>query len=143
VPHPGTADRHDPAGLRPGRRHARPALGLPCGELAELRRRDIDLETGIVRVSLQARHPRRPGRGRPPKSASGVRVVALPDVAVEALCKHMGQDGYVDEGPDALIVTGAKGKHLRGSQADRQGRSTPRGRAGWPGLGHPDNLMAR
>jgi integrase len=51
----------------------------------------------------------------PPKSASGVRVVALPAVAVEALRKHMGKDGYVDEGPDALIFTGAKGKHLRGS----------------------------
>jgi hypothetical protein len=37
----------------------------------------------------------------PPASASGVRVVALPAVAVEALRKHMGDGGYVDEGPDA------------------------------------------
>jgi integrase len=88
---------------------------LRWGELAELRRRDIDLEAGIVRVSRKLAILVGRVEVGPPKSASGVRVVALPAVAVEALRKHMGEGGYVDEGPDALIFTGAKGSHLRAS----------------------------
>lgn len=49
----------------------------------------------------------------PPKSAAGVRVVALPAAAVEALRTHLGR--YVDEDPDELIFTGAKGALLRSS----------------------------
>jgi integrase len=88
---------------------------LRWGELAELRRRDVDLETGIVRVSRKLAILVGRVEVGPPKSATGVRVVALPTVAVDALRRHMGTDGYVDEGPDALIFTGAKRSHLRTS----------------------------
>jgi integrase len=88
---------------------------LRWGELAELRRRDVDLETGIVRVSRKLAVLRGRVEIGPTKSASGVRVVALPAVAVEALRRHMGEGGYVEEGSDALIFTGAKGSHLRTS----------------------------
>ncbi|RZU52535.1 site-specific recombinase XerD [Krasilnikovia cinnamomea] len=88
---------------------------LRWGELAELRRKDVDLETGIVRVSRKLAILVGRVEVGPPKSASGVRVVALPEVAVEALRRHMGPGGYVNQGPDSLIFTGAKGAHLRGS----------------------------
>jgi len=49
----------------------------------------------------------------PPKSAAGVRVVALPAVALEALSAHMKE--YAGADPDSLIFTGPKGAHLRAS----------------------------
>ncbi|BFU46457.1 tyrosine-type recombinase/integrase [Krasilnikovia sp. MM14-A1004] len=88
---------------------------LRWGELAELRRRDVDLDEGIVRVSRKLAVLVGRVEVGPPKSATGVRVVALPAVAVDALCIHMGPGSYVGDGPDALIFTGAKGAHLRGS----------------------------
>ncbi|MET8148267.1 tyrosine-type recombinase/integrase [Actinoplanes sp. NPDC049668] len=87
--------------------------GLRWGELAALRRRDVDLDAALVRV------PRKlavlDGRVEfgPPKSAAGVRVVALPAAAVEALTAHLA--AFVDGHPDVLIFTGAKGRVLRSS----------------------------
>lgn len=58
-----------------------------------------------------------------PKSAAGVRVVALPASAVEALKPHLA--AFVDDHPDALIFTGAKGRVLRSSSFGKA--------AGWRG----------
>ena len=54
----------------------------------------------------------------PPKSAAGVRVVALPAAAVEeALHEHLAE--HVKDGRDALIFTGAKGALLRSGNFGR------------------------
>jgi integrase len=58
--------------------------GLRWGELAALRRQDVDLAAGLVRVPRKlAVLNGRVGFG-PPKSDAGVQVVALPAAAVEA-----------------------------------------------------------
>jgi integrase len=89
---------------------------LRWGELAELRRKDVDLNTGIIRVSRKLAVMVGRVEVGPPKSAAGVRVVALPTVALDALQAHVKE--YVADQPDALIFTGAKGgpppgQHLR------------------------------
>ena len=87
--------------------------GLRWGELAALRRRDVDLDAGVLRVTRKlAVLVGRVDFG-PPKSAAGVRTVTLPQVAREALRRHL--DRYTDDDPDALIFTGVKGAHLRAS----------------------------
>ena len=87
--------------------------GLRWGELAEVRRKDIDLDGGVFRVTRKLAVLVGRVEVGPPKSASGVRVVVLPEVALETLRAHVAE--YVDHDPEALIFTGAKGKHLRGS----------------------------
>ena len=56
----------------------------------------------------------------PPKSAAGVRVVALPAVALDVLTAHMAVKEFVGDGPEALIFTGDKGGHLRASTFNPQ-----------------------
>src|SRR4029453_6377659 len=86
---------------------------LRWGELAELRRKDVDLEAGVVRGSRNLAGMVGRGEIGPPKSAAGGRIVALPTAALEALTAHLAE--YVPHDPDALIFTGAKGSHLRAS----------------------------
>ena len=77
----------------------------------------------------------------------------LPEVALETLRAHVAE--YVDHDPEALIFTGAKGKHLRGStfgpavkwRADPSTWSRSVERLGLPGfhfhdLRHTDNNLA-
>jgi integrase len=87
--------------------------GLRWGELAALRRRDIDVDAGTVRVPRKLAALRNRMEFGPPKSDAGVRVVALPVAAVEALRRHLGTKEYVGEEVDALVFTGAKGSVLR------------------------------
>ena len=47
----------------------------------------------------------------PPKSAAGLRVVALPGKLVAEITDHLGR--YVPPGPDVLVFTGEKGASLR------------------------------
>jgi integrase len=86
--------------------------GLRWGELIALRRRDIDLDAGVVRV------PRKLAQlssgeivAGPTKSAAGVRTVALPELIIPDLRLHLAE--YVDAGPDSLLFTGAKGAVLK------------------------------
>jgi integrase len=60
--------------------------GLRWGELTALRRCDVDLEGGTVRVFRQLAEQR--GGGfviRPPKSDAGKRVIVIPDVVMPAV----------------------------------------------------------
>jgi integrase len=120
--------------------------GLRWGELAELRRKDLDLDTGVVRVSRKLAILTGRVEVGPPKSAAGVRVVALPTVALDALSAHVKE--FVAEGPEALIFTGDKGGHLRASTFGPQvtWRETVTG-LGLPGfhfhdLRHTGNTLA-
>ena len=82
--------------------------GLRWGELLALRRMDVDLAAGTIRVHRSIAQLRGgqlvPG---PPKSRAGVRTVTVPGVLVDELQAHMA--AFVAPADDALIFTGPKG----------------------------------
>lgn len=79
---------------------------LRFGELASLRRRDIDLSRCVVMVR-RAQSELQNGKlaDKAPKSAAGVRPVAFPAELVSELTHHLehfaaaGQDGHLFQGP--------------------------------------------
>ncbi|MFF5182057.1 tyrosine-type recombinase/integrase [Micromonospora sp. NPDC000316] len=91
--------------------------GLRWGELVALRRRDIDLDAGTVRVTRKLAALRSHLEFGPPKSAAGVRVVALPAAAVETLRAHLAE--FTAPDADALVFTGDKGALLRSGNFGR------------------------
>lgn len=85
---------------------------LRWGELAALRRRDVDVEHGTIRVERSLTELA--GGGRmfgPPKSAAGKRVVVVPAVIRPALAHHMAT--FTASPPDALVFTSPTGAPLR------------------------------
>jgi integrase len=94
--------------------------GLRWGELIALRRRDVEGGRVVVRRAF-IEHGGRIVEG-PPKSAAGVRVVAMPALLVEELAAHI--EAYVGPGPDALLFTGAQGATPK--------RGSWRSRIDWP-----------
>ncbi|WP_436522787.1 tyrosine-type recombinase/integrase [Actinoplanes sp. HUAS TT8] len=91
--------------------------GLRWGELAALRRSDLDLNAGTVRVARKLAVLNGRVEFGPPQSAAGVRVVALPAAAVNALTEHMAE--FVGANPESLVFTGAKSQLLRSSSFGR------------------------
>ncbi len=92
---------------------------LRWGELAGLRRRDVDLDDSAVHVrnSLTELSSGAYAFG-PPKSAAGRRQVLIPDVIVPDLREHLAQ--YAQPGSDGLIFTSPGGKPLRQSNFRRR-----------------------
>ncbi|MEU6411013.1 site-specific integrase [Microbispora sp. NPDC046933] len=87
---------------------------LRWGEVSALRRSDLDLDAGTVRVRA-AFVERSTGElvlGAP-KSKAGRRVVGIPQGIVPALREHLAT--YVQDDPGALLFPGAKGGPLRRS----------------------------
>lgn len=85
---------------------------LRWGEVIALRRRDLDLEAGVVTV--RAAFIERRGEGLalgPPKSRAGRRRVSIPRAILPALREHA--ETYTESREDALVFTGAKGSPLR------------------------------
>jgi len=85
---------------------------LRWGELAALRRCDVDEEHGTVRVERSLTELA--GGGRifgPPKSAAGKRVVVVPTVIRPALAHHMA--AFTASSPGALVFTSTTGAPLR------------------------------
>jgi hypothetical protein len=80
--------------------------GLRWGELAGLRRCDVDLAAGTVRVSRKFGALKSGREFGLPKSAAGIRVVALPAVARKALTGDL--DEFTGTNPEALAFTGDK-----------------------------------
>ena len=74
---------------------------LRVGEVLELRRRDLDLNRGVVKVTRAVSWV----RGQPivgtPKSAAGTREVSVPPHIVPALEQHLEE--HVRTGTDALL----------------------------------------
>lgn len=104
--------------------------GLRFGEAAALRRRDVNLDAGIVTVARTAVRADRKKQVNEPKTAAGHRTVALPPYAVEALREHMRGVGIAG-GRDALIFPGKDGELLaptalygRESRIERRGKRT-------------------
>jgi integrase len=85
---------------------------LRWGELAALRRRDIDLETCVVKVERSLIEL--PGGGYhfgPPKSAASQRTIAMPAAIMPTLKLHLAT--YTGPEPDALVFTSPTGAPLR------------------------------
>lgn len=83
---------------------------LRFGELTELRRRDLDLGAGVVRVTRAVTWP----NGLPvvgtPKSDAGVRDVFIPPHILPALRSHV--DRFAQPGPEGLLFPNTEGKHM-------------------------------
>ncbi len=118
---------------------------LRFGELAALRRGDIDLEHCCVRVS---RSLVQMNDGKiteaEPKSRAGRRVVAFPHEIVPELRWHL--ERFAAPGPDSLVFVGPQGGRLRRSNF-RDIWIKARDEAGLPGLHlhdlrHTGNTMA-
>jgi integrase len=87
---------------------------LRWGELAALRRSDIDFQARTVRVSRQFSEQRGGGFAfGPPKSDAGHRTVAIPSVIMPDLASHIVT--YAAPGDDGLVFTSSAGGPLRRS----------------------------
>ena len=87
---------------------------MRIGEVFELRRKDVDLRRGVVRVERSVAWV----AGRPvvgsPKSAAGKRSVAIPPHVVPALRTHL--DEFVSTGRESLLFPARDGvSHLQPS----------------------------
>jgi integrase len=103
-------------------------------ELVALRRKNLDLDRGLVRV-VEAYNELSTGEMRlgPPKSAAGRRSVALPKLIPPSLDTHMAE--HAQPGADGLVFVGPKGSPLRRSNFDKMVRwRDVVANAGIPGL---------
>ncbi|MFI5558967.1 tyrosine-type recombinase/integrase [Amycolatopsis japonica] len=84
---------------------------LRFGELAALRRRDIDLTIGEVRVRRSQAELRGGAVMKGPKSAASRRTVAIPAVVLDDLSRHL--EDYAAPGADGIVFIGPQGGVLR------------------------------
>ena len=85
--------------------------GLRYGELTALRRRDVDLSSGIVEVRRSLSYEKGVGAVfGPPKTESGERNVSLDAKTLEIVSEHL--DTFTERGPDALVFRSVKGSPL-------------------------------
>ena len=92
---------------------------LRWGELAALRRSDIDFQARSVRISRQLSERRGGGFAfGPPKSDAGHRTVAIPAVITPDLASHIVT--FAAPGDDGLVFTSSEGKPLRRSNFCRR-----------------------
>jgi integrase len=119
---------------------------LRWGELAALRRSDIDAQARTVRVTRQLNE--RDGGGfsfGPPKSEAGVRTVAIPELITPDLATHV--ETYAQPGDAALIFTSPGGGPLRHTNFRRRFWVPALAAAGLPAmhfhdLRHTGNMLA-
>jgi len=86
--------------------------GLRRGEALALRRQDVDVVDGSVRIERTA-HQLQTGAVTygPPKTDAGHRIVHYPDHLSEAVEDHLAR--FVGHAPGALLFTGERGGPLR------------------------------
>ena len=86
--------------------------GLRFGELTELRRKDVDLTNGVIRVRRAVTRVAGEFVVGPPKSDAGVRDVAVPPHLVPMLREHLSKN--ITGGRDGLLfpAAGDPTKHL-------------------------------
>lgn len=65
--------------------------GMRRGEILAFRWRDVDLEKSVLSVTPSLEETNEGLRFKEPKTARGRRMIALPPLAVEALCAHRTQ----------------------------------------------------
>ncbi|MGS2587901.1 tyrosine-type recombinase/integrase [Streptomyces hebeiensis] len=106
--------------------------GLRWGELVGLRRRDLDLGAGTLRVRRNVAELHNGTRLiKEPKSAAGKRTVAIPGVISGDLATHLAI--YAERGADGRVFVGAKGATPRRNHFNRLWRKAC-GEAGIKGL---------
>ena len=119
--------------------------GLRWGELAALRRCDIDIETGTVRVARQLTEVLgQPPIFGPPKSDAGRRTVVVPAMILPDISSHLAS--FTPPVADALAFTSPGGKPLRHSNFRSRIWLPALAAAGLPGfhfhdLRHAGNLF--
>jgi len=79
--------------------------GLRFGELTELRRKDVDLDVGVLRIRRGVVRVDGGFEVGTPKSAAGARDVAIPPHLIPALREHMGKS--IAGGQDGLLFPSA------------------------------------
>ena len=84
--------------------------GLRFGELAELRRADVDLAHGVLRVRRGVVRAGGQWIAGTPKSEAGVRDVAVPPHLMPLVHDHLTE--HAGRGRDALLFTAASGGYL-------------------------------
>lgn len=84
--------------------------GLRFGELAELRRRDVDLEQRVLRVQRGVTRLGRQVWVGEPKSEAGRRTVGIPPHLLPFLEEHLAT--YAATGRDGLLFPARDGGHL-------------------------------
>jgi integrase len=84
--------------------------GLRFGELAELRRGDVDLDAGVLRVSRGVARADGEVIVGDPKSEAGTRTVSIPPHLLPALEAHL--DAHVARSPGSLLFPARHGGHL-------------------------------
>ena len=99
--------------------------GLRFGEVTELRRKDVDLKGEVLRIRRAVTWVPQPkqdpdtGAAKPPgtravvgtpKSAAGIRDVAIPPHLLPAIKAHLRD--YAQDGPDGLLFPSPTGTHL-------------------------------
>lgn len=114
--------------------------GLRAGELFALQRKHVDLTAGTIRVERSLARSRTGSAGpfSATKSRAGLRTVALPTVAVEALAEHMAR--FTPEGRHALVFGTASGRPLTSGSRSTHGRPRPPGHSA--AMGSPGTTYA-
>ena len=102
--------------------------GLRFGEVAELRRKDVDLDAGRLRVRRGVTHVNGANVVGAPKSEAGVRDVAIPPHLVPELRAHLRD--HTSIGREALLFPAPDGRHLRSDGALHRAFRTARTAAG-------------
>jgi len=89
---------------------------LRFGEITELRRGDLDLEAGLVRVRRGVTHVKGEYIIGTPKSAAGVRDVNIPPHLIPMLEAHLRD--HTGKGAQALLFPAADGRNYSASAMD-------------------------
>jgi integrase len=84
--------------------------GLRFGELAELRRSDVDVKNGVVHVRRGVVRINGGRKVKGPKSEAGKRDVAIPPHLMPAVKDHLA--GHVKASRDALLFPAVHGGHM-------------------------------
>ena len=101
--------------------------GLRFGELTELRRSDIDMKNGRIKIRRAVVHVDGEAIVGTPKSDAGIRDVVVPPHLIPILKTHIAE--HAAFGRDGLLFPAAVGGHLAPSSL--YGRAPSRTRAGW------------
>lgn len=105
----------------PARLRAAVLLGCWCalryGELAELRRKDVDLAHAILRVERAVIRVKGAYIPSQPKTDAGVRDVHIPPFLMSDVVDHLGR--HVGRGKEALLFPADSGEHLHSSSFAR------------------------
>ncbi len=92
--------------------------GLRWGELAALRRCDVDLAQGTISVVRKLSEVNGKLTFGPPKTAAGRRVVGVPDFVADSIQAHLLS--HAESGDDALVFAAPGGGPMRRSNFRRR-----------------------